>query len=751
MMVKAHVKQNVITDRDIRSNKAISESSVRVINNSPSFVLHTHETIPLPEKNTIDNLKDPPTASDISRLISGDAKSDPEFHIDESQQKSIKTETNPAPLNLSESLEKHIPSEQPPQPFIAKIDVEPKKQVSNVKKGFGSVTDTLKTSLVSKILSKGSAIDPMTDSAIMPQQPGQQSDQEHTDIKSHVFNEQSESRQSDQSSSQLMAGSLPPQQEPACEDMTQRSDSVTNIKNNLDKIESNLMKMNEALKNSLISESSYKTEQSEETPLVTETPASQDASETESASLEDLVESKDTKPVSMHVIDDEKSGLIKNIESVTKDQLDINIESSKTESIPSDILPDLKDTDNVTAPETDPVKTPVESKSETVLSDLPKDSDVPDPSPQQENDKPITEEISAESRELNLLTDKETKFTDDMKALEKIYADGIITRDSFEEKKILIEKNIADLEDTILRTLEKEELEELRGRIDDEIRTVFLTGSFNTEHKKYADDLAALSKIYEVGLLPIVDYIQKKEELESKINKVDTIVSKINIVFDEYKQELTKQIAKNKHLLENRTKKKELESGDISEGSRELNNLSTAKKEPKGIIEKIKNALGLSGNGMRNITDPILVEIKQIRKTQKQKSALIKCAFLLKGLIEKKLAFKDEKTYNELIENISSTPIDESTKQSLINFFEKIICEYRDSMNEDELPALLDEAERLVVLVEKIKDKEPKIDSSSISTESAVQTQSESVTKKPTTSSQKKSGFIAKFNNFFGV
>ncbi len=318
------------------------------------------------------------------------------------------------------------------------------------------------------------------------------------------------------------------------------------------------------------------------------------------------------------------------------------------------------------------------------------------------------EESANSSKAVKELRKKEESFSGDIKALDKIYKDDIISLESYEENKKKIEKKIVEIEDIILRTLEKEELDHLKDKLEDEIRASLTTGSFSAEHRKYREDIDALARMYDLGMMSEEDYLKKKEELNARLNKADTIVSKIDAVFEEYKKELIAKIAEDESKIREQIKfNKEESSPHHLQLGEELTSPPTPQEKPQGIIRKIKQFLGITPETDNLTSDPIINEMKIIRRTQPPRDALIKCTFILKGLVEKEIDIKEEQTYNELMVKLATSSIETGTRASLIQLFEKVSTgEYKDSMKKDETPKLLDEAERLAKLVGRAEEKQ---------------------------------------------
>ncbi len=348
-------------------------------------------------------------------------------------------------------------------------------------------------------------------------------------------------------------------------------------------------------------------------------------------------------------------------------------------------------------------------------------------------------DISKSSKEVRELVKKEDKFSGDIIALEQVYKDGIISQESFEENKRQIEKNICDLQDAILRTLEKEELDELKKRLEDEIRTSLTTGPFSAEQKRYQEDITALAKIYEVGLINEKEYNTKKDDLKSKLNKADDIIARIDAVFEEYRKDLIDLIREKEATVEARVRPQKSLDADLDKDDTVIK--EPVRDNPAGFVGKIKNLLGISGTGHEiSASDPVIAEMRKIKKTESRRDAIIKCSFILKGLTEKKIGLEEEHTYNQLIGKLRQSAVIPELSDSLARFFEKVsLGVYSDSMNHDELPQLLEEVEVLAAKIQKISVKgETKLavpGSAAVTDKIAV----------------RKSGIIEKINSFFGV
>ena len=221
---------------------------------------------------------------------------------------------------------------------------------------------------------------------------------------------------------------------------------------------------------------------------------------------------------------------------------------------------------------------------------------------------------ACDSKKIKELRKKEHAFSDDIKSIDKLYKDDVISLESHEQNKKQIEKKIADIKDTILKTHEKEEIDNLEKRIENEIETTFSSGHFRIEHKKHREDIDALTKIYNIGLISNDEYLQKKEKLNTMLNKTDTILLGISSVFEEYKKELIAKIAENESSFERDTifsKEVQLSSNPQTHEDPATQNSVSPKQESPTIIKKIKSALGITSKNTGNSHNPVLSEIRK--------------------------------------------------------------------------------------------------------------------------------------------
>lgn len=213
--------------------------------------------------------------------------------------------------------------------------------------------------------------------------------------------------------------------------------------------------------------------------------------------------------------------------------------------------------------------------------------------------------LEQNSKDISELKKKEKNISDNITALDMIYHDGLITAQSYEQKKLHIEKNISDIHEAIMRTLEKEELDTLRARLEAEIKAQLSSGTFGREIQKYHEDLDSLQKIYDSGFISKEECAIKKHELNVKMNRSDEIISKIDAVFEEYKKELIKTITEKESNIRERSWLKEDPSAPQHLGTKpEI--IRHSEKTSPGIISKIKSLFTQAEKKPQSVNGPVI-------------------------------------------------------------------------------------------------------------------------------------------------
>ncbi|MCK5474546.1 MAG: hypothetical protein KAI53_04015, partial [Candidatus Aenigmarchaeota archaeon] len=154
-------------------------------------------------------------------------------------------------------------------------------------------------------------------------------------------------------------------------------------------------------------------------------------------------------------------------------------------------------------------------------------------------------------KENNISEETKQVFEKDVRALDLLFRDGVIDSTTLDRTKQKIAINIKSIELLHKKKIEKQELEELQKKIDTMIMQTLHAGYFLIDTEELKQDLDALKKTYEQGLIYKGEYETKKNMLEEKLQNQDLIISKIDIVFEEYKKGIIKEIDNRERKISN--------------------------------------------------------------------------------------------------------------------------------------------------------------------------------------------------------
>ncbi|MCK4550626.1 MAG: hypothetical protein KAT91_01610 [Candidatus Aenigmarchaeota archaeon] len=364
----------------------------------------------------------------------------------------------------------------------------------------------------------------------------------------------------------------------------------------------------------------------------------------------------------------------------------------------------------------------------------------------------LSQILETARKENNISEETKQVFEKDVRALDLLFRDGVINSTTLERTKQKIAINIKNVRALRKRKMKKQELEDLQKKIDDMIMQTMHAGYFSIDTQEIKQDLDALKKTYEQGLIFKGEYETKKKMLDEKLQNQDLIVSKIDTVFEEYKKGIIKEIDERERKIDelNNTG----DEGEIKEPA------------PNGFFSKIKGLLFKTGAGAKKEyeDDPALKKLDEIFRKELSASAIADMAFVVKGVIEKKIGYKEEFTNEELIKNISPLNIKSSLKDRITSFFKQITNEeYTGNLKENNIPKTYKEARSIMIEIEKLefdskeiqetpkeeitepKKEEPKPE------EKPKEETTEPKEEEPNNENEPKKGILDKINNFFGV
>lgn len=334
------------------------------------------------------------------------------------------------------------------------------------------------------------------------------------------------------------------------------------------------------------------------------------------------------------------------------------------------------------------------------------------------------------------LEDMKKNWIKDLESLRNLHMHGIISDEEYEKSRLDIEDKISNIENTIKRELEKEELETLKKKIEQEIKEAFQKGIFKEEEEQSRKDLEALESLYKRGLINENEYKKKKEELKQKIENYDKLIELIDAIFNKYIDEISRKV----ESIKKETIPKKVEKKNIQE-----------KKELKGIY-KILNKLGLYDvKEEKDEGNALIKEIEEVYKESEPRFKISNIALVLKKEIKNKLKIEEALTHTELIKKIKeSKEFDEKLKSKLISFFERVIVkEYLEDEDEKDIELIYKEAIEIVRLLT-LPTKSQKLtqpQNQKIKEEKGELIENESKNKK----TNDKKSILDKINEFFGV
>ncbi|NOR85801.1 hypothetical protein GQ473_06810 [archaeon] len=446
-----------------------------------------------------------------------------------------------------------------------------------------------------------------------------------------------------------------------------------------------------------------------------------------------------------------KEGLVtKSTYSITTDKLNKNLEIEKQKKL------------NPT-PKTTPTKLNIENKTKIKTEEPTINKTIINPKIKEEKEnitKIITETSKAPKlsnilktakKENNTTNSTKTKesFKKDIHAIEILYTDGIIDSTTLERTRGKISRNIKYVEELQKRKLEESELTALHTKINEMILKTIKSGSLALEEQELKKDLDALKKTYEKGLIFKNEFEEKKKNLEEKIQKPNIFMSKIDTIFEEYQKEFAEARDLSEKKLENEKK---------------IDNMIIKPKEKKSLLKTIKSKIF----GNKNKTnddfeeDPSLKKLNEIYNTNPNASTIADMAFIVKGVIEKKINFDEEFTNTDLIKALKPINIKTSLKEKISSFFSQVSTEeYTGNLKDTDLPRIYKEAEDIIKEIEQLEF------NTNIITDNSGKNKKETnnsikktdnkneppKTKNPEDKPEKtpKKGILNKINNFFGV
>ncbi|GEM_PF-6651409 len=329
----------------------------------------------------------------------------------------------------------------------------------------------------------------------------------------------------------------------------------------------------------------------------------------------------------------------------------------------------------------------------------------------------------------------------DLESLRSLYEHGVISEEEYERSKIDIEEKIGKIEEIIKKELEVEELEELKERIEKEIREAFDKGIFKEEESKLKKDLEALDSLFERGLISKEEYQKKRELIESQLENYSKLIDLIDAIFDKFIEEINQKIEENKEA----TKQKEIEEPKEGEVKKEV------KKYPWYL--KLLHILGLYEIKEEEIAEINEIE-EQIKKAYKESEMRFKIsnmALVIKRRVKEIMNIDKALTYKELIDYIDkSDKFDENIKVKLRSYFQAVMLkEYLEKEDEKDIENIYKESLEIAKLLSNIEEK--KRTQKKPEKEKSIEEKGKEEVEEKKEEKEKKKGIFERINEFFGV
>ena len=182
------------------------------------------------------------------------------------------------------------------------------------------------------------------------------------------------------------------------------------------------------------------------------------------------------------------------------------------------------------------------------------------------------------------------------------------------------------------------------------------------------------------------------------------------------------------------------------------------------MLSTIKSKLFGDKNKTNNDFEENLAikKLNEIYNTNPNASTIADMAFIVKGVIEKKINFDEEFTNTDLIKALRPINIKTSLKDKISSFFARVSTEeYTGNLKDTDLPHIYKEAEDIIKEIEKLEfdtkkitntsKKETKESSKPIEKTNDKNDPVESENSENKTEKTPKKGILDKINNFFGV
>ncbi len=335
------------------------------------------------------------------------------------------------------------------------------------------------------------------------------------------------------------------------------------------------------------------------------------------------------------------------------------------------------------------------------------------------------------------------KLLNNLRALEKLYSDGIIDEETYKRSRTELKRKISCVDEIILTKIKIDEINSLKDDVIQLLKSRIRGGVFLEEEKQIKEDIKALKSLYEEGIISESEFKEKLNFLQQKLKSKNEIMEEIILIFETWEKRLEERVEVLKQEVEG--KKEEYKSKDEAYRKNEsiIDKLFSLRKEEKKEI---------SGE----VTTPF-EKLKEVYTKEKGMYAIGDMVLILKKEIEKRLNCERELTHQELINALKKSDFDKDLKEELIEFFKEVSQkEYTGEISDEEVHAIYERCraflERILNIGGKDKQKKPKEEKIKMT---KVDVEEKEIVDKlknvEEEKKKKKKGLIDKINEFFGV
>ena len=335
------------------------------------------------------------------------------------------------------------------------------------------------------------------------------------------------------------------------------------------------------------------------------------------------------------------------------------------------------------------------------------------------------------------------KLLNNLRALEKLYSDGIIDEETYKKSRTELKRKISCVDEIILTKIKIDEINSLKDEVIQLLKSRIRGGVFLEEEKQIKEDIQALKALYEEGIISESEFKEKLNFLQQKLKSKNEIMEEIILIFETWEKRLEERVEVLKQEVEGKKEEYKAREEAYTKNESIIDKLFSLRKED--------SKKEISGE----VTTPF-EKLKEVYTKEKGMYAIGDMVLILKKEIERRLNCERELTHQELINALKKSDFDKDLKEELIEFFKEVSQkEYTGEISDEEVHAIY---ERCRAFLERIlnigKEKQKKSKEEKIETPKVEIEEKEIVSKLKNVEEEKKKkkkGLIDKINEFFGV